>query len=138
MKVKIEGIPALKKALSRKLDLMGKAFEAGCYTVADTFILRNDVYVPEDSGALGASGGYFQDGKGFETVTVIGYGFMTDETFYRGNRTTPQEPWLYAVIQEDEYPNKLTPGTIMLYMEIGFENYRDEAYHTIIAALESV
>lgn len=138
MKVKIEGIDKLKKALDRHVRELGKAFESASETVADTFIERNDVYVPWDTQALRDSGGHFQEGSGWQTVTVVGYGFETSQSFFRPGRSEPQEPRLYAVIQEDSYPIKTKAGTIVLFMEKGFENYRQEAFDTITMELSKV
>lgn len=138
MKFKLEGIKELKKALEAHSKALGNAFAQASEDVADAFIKRNDVYVPLETGALRNSGQHFQEGKGWSTVTVIGYGFPTTETFYRPGRTEPQNPTLYALLQEEEFPDKRTPGTIMLYMETGFENYRTEAIDTITMELSKV
>lgn len=141
MKVKIEGIDKLKKALDKHVRDLGKAFESASETVADTFIDRNDVYVPLETGALRDSGGHFQEGTGWQTVTVVGYGFETSQNFFRAGRKDPQEPWKYAFGdhgQENNYDPKRTAGTIILFMEKGFENYRQEAFDTITMELSQV
>ena len=138
MKVKIEGIGKLKKALDKHVRDLGKAFESASETVADTFIDRNDVYVPLETGALRDSGGHFQEGTGWQTVTVVGYGFETSQSFFREGRKDPQEPRRYALRQEFEYPEKTEPGAIMLYMTTGFEEYRQEAFDTITMELSKV
>lgn len=138
MKFKLEGVKELKKALEAHSKALGKAFNDASETVADTFLKRNDSFVPLETGALRNSGQYFQEGNGWTTVTVIGYGFPTTMDFYRPYRKEPQNPTLYALRQEEEYPNKRTPGTIMNYFEIGFENFRSEAINTITLELSKV
>ena len=141
MKVKIEGIGELKKALNRHVRELGERFKEASADVADTFLRRNDVYVPLETGALRGSGMWYQENSRFETQTIVGYGFQPEGTYFRQGRTTPQEPWKYAFGdhgQENNYPTKQIPGTIMLFMEKGFENYRQEAFDTITMELSKV
>ena len=141
MKVKIEGIGKLKKALNQHVRDLGKRFEEVSANVADTFLRRNDVYVPIETGALRGSGMWYQEKDGFQTETIVGYGFEPEWTYYREGRTKPQEPWKYAFGdhgQENNYDPKKTAGTIILFMEKGFENYRQEAFDTITMELSQV
>lgn len=135
MTVRLEGLEKLQHALEKHVEKLGKAFVSASETVAATFIARNDVFVPKETGALRDSGGFYQEGDGWGTETIVGYGFETSGSFYREGRTTPQEPKTYAVDQEDNYPVKRWPGTIVLYMEKGFDDYRQEAFSTIIEEL---
>lgn len=141
MRVKIEGIDKLKKALDKHVKELGQRFSEVSADVADTFLKRNDVFVPLETGALRGSGMWYQEKAGFQTETIVGYGFEPEWTYYREGRTKPQEPWKYAYGehgQENNYPTKQIPGTIMEFMEIGFEGYRQEAFDTITMELSKV
>lgn len=135
MTIRVEGLDELRAALEKRIETLGDAFMSASETVAATFLARNDVFVPKETGALRDSGNFYQEGEGWGTETVVGYGFETNGSFYREGRMTPQEPKLYAVDQEDNYPVKRWPGTIVLYMEKGFGEYRQEAFDTIIEEL---
>jgi hypothetical protein len=138
MRIEVENLERLRDALERHIEKLGDAFAAASETVAATFIDRNDVFVPKETGALRNSAGYYQEGNGWGTETVVGYGFETTGSFYRVGRAVPQEPRVYAVDQEENYPRKRWPGTIVLYMQDGFDGYRQEALVTIIEELSSV
>lgn len=138
MKIEVEGLGQLRDSLEGYVEKLGDAFSAASETVAATFIDRNDVFVPKETGALRNSANYYQEGEGWGTVTVVGYGFETTGSFYRVGMPVPQEPRTYAVDQEENYPRKRWPGTIVLYMQDGFDGYRQEALDTIIEELSSV
>lgn len=140
MKVRIEGLPQLHKALKAHQKALGNAFEHVCADAADTFLRRNDVFVPVETGALRASGIWVQEGSGFGTVTIIGYGADPEGSFYRQGRDTPQEPHLYAKYQEENHETKRTPFTVWYYLRDGIRDFFHDggAMQIIVAELSKV
>lgn len=140
MKVKVYGIPELYKALKSHQRALGAAFEHVSADVADTFLRRNDVFVPLETGALRASGVWVQEGSGFNTVTFVGYGADPEGSFYRQGRDTPQEPHLYAKYQEETHETKKTAFTVWYYLESGIRDFFQDggAMEIIVAELSKV
>lgn len=117
-KVKIEGMADFARALRATQKKYGKAFEKGSDWAAQRFLEENNRLVPKETGALRASAGHYQEGKGWETETVIGYGFEVSG-FFREPGHEEKEPREYAAIQEIAYERKRTAGTIIYYLQTG-------------------
>ena len=98
-RVKLEGIGALNKALKSYANKTGTAFKKGCKEAAEMVLANTAELVPKDTGALRASGDHFQDGKGWGTVTVIGYGFSVSG--FIDEMGLEKDPSLYAVNQHE-------------------------------------
>ena len=112
MKYKIEGIPALEKALKQQNKAYGKAFAATLPTIAREILAEAIPMTPVDTGALRASGDYFVEGSGWNAVAVIGFGFPVSGFFKDGRERVPAQ---YAVYQHDEpYEQK--------YLEFAVDN----------------
>jgi hypothetical protein len=140
MKVKVEGIKELRKALRKYAEDLGDAFKLGCENVAETFISHTDIIdlVKYDSGALRASAIWFQDKDGFQTETIIGYGAKITQAFFRPGRSTPQEPHKYAYYQHDEMPSALYPGTQWMWMDDGLDMFAPRIVGIIIEEMSRV
>lgn len=98
-RIKIEGIGALAKALKRYEKDTGSAFKKGCAEAAQTLLDNTNELVPLDTGALRASANYYQDGKGWSTETIIGYGFAVSG--FIDDMGLEKDPSLYAVNQHE-------------------------------------
>lgn len=128
VKVKIEGIKELNKALKQYQKATGDAFKKGCNEAASTFLKNNEELVPLDTGELRASGDYFQDGKGWSTVTVIGYGFSVSG--FIDEMGLEKDPSLYAVNQHETLWYKHPYGQA-LFLQAGIERELGEISNII-------
>jgi hypothetical protein len=134
-KIKLEGVGAFNRALDKVHRDLGRSFVAASERAAQSLLRETAPLVPVETGALLASGDFIQDGKGWETQTIIGYGFdiagMPGPVYMRGNQE--KIPAEYAVIQHDEYPQKRTSGTTMYYLELGIDynfEYLSDIFYT--------
>lgn len=123
MKLKLEGVRELTSALKKIQRNYGKAFEKASGWAAEQLLVRIEPTVPLESGALRASAGWQQEGKGWNTITWVGYGYPVSG--YYGPDGREKHPEDYAVMQHDWYPDKRTPGTRMLYLELGLQDNED-------------
>lgn len=138
MKVKIEGLPELRKALQRYKKDLGEAFAKGCEDAAETFLNRTDVLVKYETGALRESGIWFQDKSGFQTETIIGYGAAITTAYYRRGRNTPQEPELYARRQHEDIEGALWPVTTDQWIVHGIDYFSEDMSNSIVAEMRRV
>jgi hypothetical protein len=141
MQVKIEGIKELEKALDRYAKSLGKAFKEASADAADTFLHSTDIYVKYETGALRASGIWFQENDGFQTETIIGYGATPEFPFYRvfpSGRTVLQEPEKYAARQHDEIESALEAGTQWKWMDHGVDMFQSIMVGLIIEEMSRV
>jgi hypothetical protein len=141
MKVKIEGLKELERALDRYVDRLGKAFQQSSADAADTFLHNSDVYVKYETGALRASGVWFQESSGFQTETIIGYGATPEFPHYRvfpNGRTVLQEPEKYALRQHDDIEPALHPGTQWHWMDHGVSMFRPIMVGLIVEEMRRV
>ena len=138
MKVKIEGLKELEKALGRYVKSLGDAFAKGSEDAAETFLNNNDMYVKYETGALRESGVWFQENGGFQTQTIIGYGAQIDSVYIRDGRTQPQEPEEYALYQHDEQPSALFPGTHFMWMDRGVDMFQPIMVSIIVQEMRRV
>lgn len=137
MKIKAEfvGAKELKKALERANKGMAKSFVAASKRAAESLLRETEPLVPYETGALLASGAYVQDGKGWATETIVGYGFSLAGRpgpilKRRGSEKFPEE---YAVVQHEEYENKKTPGTTIEYLKLSLDynfEYISDIFYT--------
>jgi hypothetical protein len=98
-RIKIEGIRELKAALNKYRADAGKAFRRGCAEAAQMLLDNTEELVPLDTGALRASGDFFQEEKGWQTVTSVGYGFPVSG--YLDANGLEKNPSYYAVDQHE-------------------------------------
>ena len=143
MKVKVEGIKELDKALQRYIKDLGHAFKQASADAADTFLHSTDVFVKYETGALRASGIWFQENDGFRTETIIGYGATPEFPFYRQNpdgsyRNEPQEPEKYAARQHDDIKGARTAGTRWKWMEHGVDMFQSIMVGLIVEEMSRV
>ena len=100
MKTKLEGVQDFKKSLDRYNNRTGKAFQKGVRAAARALLDHATPNAPIDTGALRASGGWYSEGSGWNTVALVGFGFEV-EGFYddHGRERIPRE---YALWQHDD------------------------------------
>lgn len=122
MRLKLEGVRELTSALKKIQRSYGKAFEKASGWAAEQLLVRIEPTVPIETGALRASAGWQQEGKGWNTVTWVGYGYPVSG-FYRGDEE--KHPEDYAVMQHDWYETKRTPGTRWQYLLLGIQDNED-------------
>jgi hypothetical protein len=141
MKVKVEGIKELDKALGRYVKALGHAFQQASADAADTFLHNTDVYVKYETGALRASGIWFQENDGFRTETIIGYGAQPEFAHYRvfpSGRTVLQEPEKYAARQHDDIESALEAGTQWKWMDHGVDMFQSIMVGLIVEEMSRV
>jgi hypothetical protein len=127
MKVKVEGIKELEKALLKYHKDTGKAYAQGLRGVARQIRKDSTALAPIDTGALRASGDYFVEGSGWDAVAVIGFGFPVSGFFKDGRERVPAQ---YAVYQHDE------PYEVK-YLEVAVDNNVDDASYFFWQAIAS-
>jgi hypothetical protein len=76
-RLKLTGLKSLEKAMDRTVRDYGKKMETGLREAAKVLIRESSSTVEVDTGALKASGMWFQTGKNWDTVIIVGYGFPT-------------------------------------------------------------
>lgn len=116
MRKKLEGKKEFLSALKKHGRDLNKAFKRASGMAADELLYNIDELVPLDTGALRASGGWFQLQEGGCIVTVIGYGFPVSGFIDEKGRE--KDPTLYAVVQHEEFYNHDYPE-IDHYLEVG-------------------
>jgi hypothetical protein len=127
MKVKVEGIKELEKALRQYHRDTGKAYAQGLGGVARQILKDALDITPVDTGALRASGDYFVEGSGWNAVAVIGFGFPVSGFYKDGRERVPAQ---YAVYQHDE------PYEVK-YLEVAVDNNVDDASYFFWEAIAS-
>jgi hypothetical protein len=141
MKVTVLGLPELEKALGKYAKSLGHAFKQASADAADTFLHSTDVYVKYETGALRASGIWFQENDGFHTETIIGYGATPEFPHYRvfpSGRTVLQEPEKYAARQHDKIESALEPGTQWKWMDHGVDLFQSIMVGLIVEEMSRV
>lgn len=123
MKLKLEGIAALSKALSKYDRDTGRAYARGLGGVARAIYVDADSMVPVDTGALRESGDYWTEGNGWKSVGYVGYGFEV-----QGFARIPAD---YALFQHDE-------PFLRKWLEEAVENQADDAQYLFRQELSSV
>jgi|694.fasta_scaffold01606_31 hypothetical protein len=128
MRVKIDGVPALSKALRAYAKDLGHAFRQSSADAADTLLRNTDVFVKQETGALQASGIWMQEKEGLQTETIIGYGAEPEFPHYRvfvsSGRIVLQKPEKYAAKQHDEIQEAIHPGTQWKWMDHGVDMFQ--------------
>ena len=76
-RLKLTGLKSLERAMDRTVRDYGKKMEAGLRESAKVLIREATDTVRIDTGALKASGMWYQVGKDWNTVITVGYGFPT-------------------------------------------------------------
>jgi hypothetical protein len=76
-RLKLTGLKSLERAMDRTVRDYGKKMEAGLREAAKVLIREATDTVRIDTGALKASGMWYQVGKDWNTVITVGYGFPT-------------------------------------------------------------
>ena len=121
MRARIAGEKELLKALNKYRSNLGTKFRLACQEAAELILAKTSPLVPFETEALKNSDGWFQVGRGWDTETIVGFGFEVTG-YRRKGRQKDQEPRLYAVRQHGpEYPNKRQPGTINFYFTVGID-----------------
>ena len=121
MRARIAGEKELLKALNKYRSNLGTKFRLACQEAAGLILAKTSPLVPFETEALKNSDGWFQVGRGWDTETIVGFGFEVTG-YRRKGRQKDQEPRLYAVRQHGpEYPNKRQPGTINFYFTVGID-----------------
>ena len=123
MKYKLDGIAALDKALKKYDRDTGRAYAKGLEGVAREIYKESQFFVPVDTGALRASGGYWTTGNGWASVGIVGYGLEVE-----GYERVPAN---YAVFQHDE-------PFMRRWLEDAVENQADDASYLFWQAIASV
>jgi hypothetical protein len=138
-KIKLEGAGAFKKALDKAHRDFGRSFTAASERAAESLLAETAPMVPYETGALLASGDFFQQGKGWQTQTIIGYGFdisgKPGPIPMRGDQV--KVPSDYAVAQHEEYPAKRTAGTTIYYLELSIDYNLDYLSDIFYAYMQS-
>lgn len=99
-KAKLLGVAAFGKALDKHGNALGKALHRGIREASQILWQEADDTVRIDTGALQASGMWYIEGSGWNTVSIVGYGHLV-YGFYDdyGREKTPE---LYAVRHHEE------------------------------------
>lgn len=136
-KIKLEGVGDFKRALGKAHRDLGRSFVAASERAAHSLLTETAPLVPIETGALLASGQFFQDGKGWQTQTIIGYGFdiagMPGPVYRRGDQE--KVPAEYAVIQHEYYPEKKRAGATVHYLLLGIDynfEYISDIFYTYL------
>ena len=127
MKIKITGVKKLESGLKRYRKLLEESYQEGVDDACFYFIDANDDNVPIETGALRNSGRAYQTGKGFASVTVLGYGWEIEE-IYMDEYGRIKIPRLYAEIQNDKWA----------FLENGIDLYQELMLEIIVDRMEQI
>ena len=101
MRAKLLGVEAFAKALVRHEKRLGDALTKGLRAAATILINEATDTVRIDTGALQASGMWYQENSGWRTEITVGYGFPVAGFYDEWGRE--KDPAVYAVYHHDGY-----------------------------------